>query len=144
MTENAYNLTAVKTDYQEGALNYRLLFGNPVDAVSHITARNARTHYFRPGSIFGLYLWEAGEYGTTRAELYICRALWPGEGGRIVPQVKPGAEILLYSRGVRKTKEALLWLEELKRASTPDLATLDASRYIVAHHRFRSRIPPRR
>lgn len=136
-------LTEVTLDYKEN-LNYRLLFGNPVEALDfdHSHGPQARKVFMRPGSLFGLYLWEANHYGTTRMDVYILRALWPGEAGGAVQCVKPGAEILLHARGKRNVKDIVRWLELLKEHEGL-LEEIPAERYLVAGQRFRTRFRPR-
>ncbi|HQU17106.1 MAG TPA: DUF2840 domain-containing protein [Gammaproteobacteria bacterium] len=128
-----YPITTVLLDFREGRRNHRLLFGNPSTSTTGqwahgITVRCAR---FLPGSVFGVELWARNAYGTSAWHVYVLRALWPGEALCIVPQVRPGAEILLHASGANQVRLALAWLDH-QRTRTDDLATVPAYVYQAA------------
>lgn len=86
---------------------------------------------FRPGALFGLSLWESNHYGTTRWHLYICRSLGPGEPGYRVPQVSPGADVLLHARNKTHVKHVLRWLQDLGDQGI-DPCRLPVNQYLIA------------
>lgn len=103
--------TEVRLDHRTNR-HYRLVFGAPFEvlAVDHSHAITARRATFRPGDRFGLALWEANDFGTTQWRVLVCRALRAGETGVRVPQVRPGAQVLLDIAGATRAKAALRWL----------------------------------
>jgi hypothetical protein len=103
--------TEVHLEYRSNR-RYRLLFGLPFDVVSmdHPHPPGGRIAFFRPGDRFGLALWEANDFGTTHWRVLVCRALAADEPGVRVPQVRPGAHVLLDVEGATRAKAALHWL----------------------------------
>ena len=91
---------------------YRLLFGEPFDVVDMDQPRppGGRIAFFRPGARFGLALWDLLDTGTARWRVLVCRALRAGETGARVPQVQPGAAVLLDAEGATRAQAALIWL----------------------------------
>ncbi len=124
-------LTEVHLEYRSNR-RYRLLFGAPFDVVAMDQPHppGGRIAFFRPGDRFGLALWEANDYGTTRWRVFVCRALRTGETGTRVPQVRPGARVLLDVSGATRAKAALHWLSGYVKSgdapSLPDHAFTDA------------------
>ena len=95
-TKEPLLLTEVELEYRSNR-RYRLLFGAPFDviAMDQPAPPGGRIAFFRPGDRFGLALWEANDFGTTSWRVLVCRALAAKEIGSRVPQVKPGAHVLL-------------------------------------------------
>ena len=104
-------LTEVHLEYRSNR-RYRLLFGAPFDVIDmdHPRPPGGRIAFFRPGERFGLALWEANDYGTTQWRVLVCRALRASENGTRVPQIHPGAVVLLDVEGATRAKAALYWL----------------------------------
>lgn len=104
-------LTEVHVEYRSNR-RYRLLFGLPFDviAMDHPAPPGGRIAFFQPGDRFGLALWEANDFGTTHWRVLVCRALRADEAGVRVPQVQPGACVLLDVEGATRAKAALQWL----------------------------------
>ena len=111
---------------------YRLLFGTPFDVVAMDQPHppGARIAFFKPGERFGLALWEANDYGTIRWRVLVCRALHAGQTGTRVPQVKPGAHVLMDIGGATRAKAALHWLSAYVSSGAvvelPDAAFIEA------------------
>ncbi|HMM58219.1 MAG TPA: DUF2840 domain-containing protein [Rudaea sp.] len=111
---------------------YRLLFGTPFDVVAMDQPHppGARIAFFRPGERFGLALWEANDFGTIRWRVLVCRALHVGQTGTRVPQVRPGAHVLLDITGATRAKAALYWLaphvESGSVVTLPDAVFIEA------------------
>jgi hypothetical protein len=131
--------TAVDLEYCAEEVNYRLIFGTPGRRDLHEKSfgLTRQTAWFRNGSVFGLDLWEgglianrAGERRTrTRARAcFVLQAGVPGEELTRIQQVRPGAHILIQTRGVRRSQFLLAWLEEL--AMRCDLTSLDAQFFL--------------
>jgi hypothetical protein len=110
-SENPLLLTEVELEYRSNR-RYRLLFGAPFDviAMDQPAPPGGRIAFFRPGDRFGLALWDANDFGTVSWRVLVCRALGFGESGVRVPQVRPGAHVLLDVEGATRAKAALYWL----------------------------------
>ncbi len=132
-------LTEIHTDERDNG-HARLEFGNAQETkpLNFKFGNKARVHYFAPDAIFALHVYERNSYGTTKAEYYICRAIWPGEPGRIVPCVRPGAEVLFFTRGVYNCNLVFHWIRALKAADM-DPADILPEKYIIAHFQVKSR-----
>lgn len=104
-------LTEVHLEYRSNR-RHRLLFGAPFDVIDmdHPRPPGGRIAFFRPGDRFGLALWEVNDRGTAQWRVLVCRALCTGETGVRVPQMRPGAAVLLDARGATRAKAALFWL----------------------------------
>ncbi len=137
-------LTRVELDYHRERRNYRLLFGHPVDVVgkSFRFGVTNQVALFAPGALFGLDLWERNDYGTTRWTFYVLQAAAPGEVVTPVPQVHPGAIVLLEATGITRAKAALSWLVELEK--TLDPATLSVVTFSAIDFRLKSMFPARK
>ncbi len=132
-------LTEVYTDEKDNG-HVKLEFGNSRESIpfSYKFDNKAMVHCFAPDSIFALHVYERNSYGTTKAEYYICRSIWPGEPGRIVPGVKPGADILFFTRGVHNCNLVFQWIKSLIAASI-DPVDIPPEKYVVAHFQLKSR-----
>ena len=142
----------VDLDFLEGQLNYRLLFGRPefTNFREHHFGTTRRTAVFRPGACLGLDLWQ-GRVVLNRSRQPVVRTgEWrvlvlevgvPGERVSRVPQVRPGAHILLEARGVRRCKFLLRWLAELETQG--DLADLPREFFLSRDLWFRGVVPER-
>jgi len=144
-TQAALPPTQVEILYQEGKLNYRLLFGHPRKLVEkefvygRITRKEA---FFEPGDIFALDLWQRNQYGTTAWAVYVLQATVPGEKSAVkIPQVEPGARVLLEAHGQSRAKLALALLKEIEDRTDP--ATLPAIRFLLADLRLKAMKPTR-
>lgn len=118
-------ITYVTSEYRDGVRNYRRLFGRPVTS-RKITDRIGLTteiETYSPGQLFALDLWETNEYGTVSWLVYICRAAAAGEVARRVPQVDPGAIVLMEAAGVKQCRAVFAWLADLQAEGDP--STLD-------------------
>lgn len=138
-------LTKANLLYVEKEKTVKLLFGDPVAAEDQGFAPGSskRTVYFKPGSIFGLELWAANDYGTAFWMVYILRAVWPGEKANRLPLVEPGAEILLSARGKGRVTKLLAWLARLDQDGI-DLTKLPPGYFQAAHYSLKNGLEPRR
>lgn len=80
-------------------------FGQVAEEIVH--DRRRRTVGFKPGSIFALIHWEAGDYGTTLSRLWVLRAVRPDKPCDQLPFVSPGVEIMLDIKTWVKVRTAL-------------------------------------
>jgi hypothetical protein len=130
-------LTEVHLEYRSNR-RYRLLFGLPFDvnAMDFPALPGGRIAFFRPGDRFGLALWEANDFGTTHWRVLVCRALAFHETGARVPQVRPGARVLLDVRGATRAKAALHWLAPYVEAG--DALSMPEERFVETEFRLKN------
>ncbi|WP_395641430.1 DUF2840 domain-containing protein [Rudaea sp.] len=128
-------LTEVHLEYRSNR-RYRLLFGAPFDVIDMDTPRppGGRIAFFRPGDRFGLVLWDLNDFGTTHWRVLVCRALRAGETGARVPQVQPGAVVLLDVVGATRARAALTWLRPT--IDRGDALALPDARFVEADFRL--------
>jgi len=128
---------------EEGGRNYRLLFGCPVntETVEFSAGKTVKHSYFAPEAVFSVVFWDRNDYGTKNWQIYILRAVWPGEEIIKVPYVSPGAEVLLMGKGKGRVQRILRWLRELEQEK--DLHNIDIDNYRAAHARFIVNMKPR-
>ncbi len=131
-------LTRFEILYQEGELNFRLLFGHPIkiEEKEYIHGCVTRKYvYFKQGDIFAIDLWQGNIYGTTAWAVFVLQASEPGEEAVKVPQVKPAAKILLEARGAEKARQALKLLKEIEERADP--STLTPNRFLLTDFRIK-------
>lgn len=137
-------LTKTKLLFEEKRRNVKLLFGVPsvVEDLRFSEWSSSKNVYFKPDSLFALELWSANDYGTVIWMVYVVRAVWPGEAANRVPQVEPGAEILLYARGKGRVRKVLHWLNHL-HDEIEDLSGLSPEYFQAAHYSLKNGLEPR-
>lgn len=151
-SSSARALTKVELEYCAEEYHYRLLFGQPlcVRTLLNTFGRTRQDAWFSAGSLFGLDLWQgapirnaAGELKTrTSARVcFIVQAGGVGERLDRVPQVQPGARVLVRTQGQRRCKFFLDWLAALKLRCDP--ASLDAEFFDLKSIAIRCLIPER-
>jgi hypothetical protein len=130
-------LTEVHLEYRSNR-RYRLLFGLPFDviAMDQPAPPGGRIAFFRPGDRFGLALWEANDFGTTHWRVFVCRALASHKTGARVPQVRPGAHVLLDVKGATRAKAALHWLAHYVEAG--DALSMPEERFVETEFRLKN------
>jgi hypothetical protein len=130
-------LTKVETASCPSQYNYRILFGKPQKIAIHNTGEtDAACAYFNPGQIFALDLWRCNEYGTIEWAVYVLQAARPGEIIVRVPQVTPGAKVLLEAHGKHRAQAALRELDELQKRIDP--TTLPPGRFLLTDFRLKA------
>ena len=86
--------------------------------------------------------WASNEYGTIRSALAIARAVAAGDTYSTLPQVDPGAEILLSVRGWPKVRQVLGLIDAIEAGGTdPCDVTPDHWRHM--HNRLAAGMQPR-
>lgn len=133
MTER---LTRVEILYLPDFVNHWLPFGNPHHWQE--PDRRRALAYFAPGQVFGYIRWEANEYGTRSWRFWVLRAGRDGARLHRVPGVKPGAEILLDTRGKARVKRTFEAIDEL-RAAGFDPEDVAPSYFNLLHVRIHTR-----
>ena len=133
--------TEVDLVWWRGSAQTWVRFGLPIDEVLH--DRRRRTVSFAPGSTFALVRWAGGDYGTTRSELDILRAVGAGEDYVTRPDVRPGAEVLLALVGWTRVQRALAAIDAVEAEGfAPPAVAPDYWRHL--HNRLLAGLTPRR
>jgi len=137
-------LTKTKLLFEEKRRNVKLLFGVPAasEDLRFSEGSSRKNVYFKPDSLFALELWSANDHGTVIWKVYVLRAVWPGETANRVPQVEPGAEILLHARGRGRVRKVLHWLNHL-HDEIEDLSGLSPEYFQSAHYSLKNGLEPR-
>lgn len=130
-------MTEVHLEYRSNR-RYRLLFGAPFDVIDMDAPRppGGRIAFFRPGDRFGLVLWDLNDVGTTHWRVLVCRALRAGETGARLPQVQPGAALLLDVEGATRARAAMVWLRPY--IDSGEALALPEARFIEADFRLKN------
>jgi hypothetical protein len=142
-------VTTVRTLFAQGARNYRLLFGRPlqIETVTQREGYTAAIARFAPGARFSLDLWRSNSYGTIQWRCFVCEAIGPGEAGDSVPRVAPAARVLLQTKGAAQSRVFLAWLDQLEKSGI-DPVTCPRETFEAAHFRLQGSradiTPPRR
>ena len=108
--------TRVELLWIEKKIERWIRFGRPVE--DQILDRRRRRLGFAPDSIFAFVRWASNEYGTIRSALAIARAVAAGDTYSTLPQVDPGAEILLSVRGWPKVRQVLGLIDAIEAGGT--------------------------
>ena len=132
--------TWVDLFWLEGQIERWLRFGRAAE--ERIVDRRNRLVGFRPGAVFALVRWRAGEYGTVESRIAILQAVAPGQAFTSHPFVAPGAEILLRLAGWSRVRAALDAIDMIERGGfRPEEVAPDHWRHVGA--RLTVGLPPR-
>lgn len=88
-------------------------FGKPV--AERIVDRHRRVESYAPGQVLAFVRWAANDYGTVRSSLRVLRCAGLGEALSTVPQVDPGAQILLAASGWIKVRRVLAMIDAIEK-----------------------------
>ena len=99
------DLTQVELFWLKKRIENWIRFGHIAEQT--ILDRSRRIVSFTPGSIFAFVRWASNAHGTVVSRIDILRAVTPGERYSTVPDVHPGAEILLRLSGWPKVEKVL-------------------------------------
>ena len=137
--------TSVTVQQIEGHSNFRIIFGDahkktPINSQNESTPQHL--WFFKPGSIFCLDLFKKNQYGTTEWAVYVLQAAFPGETIVPVPQVNPGAKVLLEAHGKKRAQAALRELAEIQKRVDP--TTLSPGRFLLTDFRLKADTRTRR
>ena len=89
-----------------------LRFGKPV--AERILDRRTRIESYAPGQVFALVRWASNDYGTVGSTLTIAQAAGFGEPFTTLPQVDPGAQILLSVRSWPKVRQVFALIDAIE------------------------------
>lgn len=133
-------LTHVTLVWQKGLREDWLRFGKPV--AGRIIDRRKRVESYAPEQIFALVCWASNEYGTIRSALDIVRAVAAGDIYSTLPQVDPGADILLSVRGWSKVRRVLGLIDAFEAGGT-DPCDVAPDHWRHMHNRLAAGLQPR-
>lgn len=137
MTENFP--TKVQIKKIDNLCNFRVIFGSPFQKTVAIPKEPqiyTEDWLFNPGSIFCLDLFKRNQYGTTEWAVYVLQAAHPGETIVPIPQVNPGAKVLLNAHGKKRAQAALKELAEIQKRVDP--TTLSPERFLLTDFRLKA------
>ena len=141
-------LTHVTLVWRGGVQEDWLRFGKPV--AGRILGRRTRIESYAPGQVFALVRWASNDYGTVRSTLTIAQAVNTCEPFTTLPQVDPGAQILLSVRSWPKVSQVFALIDAIEKDDidpcdvAPDhwqhvhnrlAASMQARSYRLARHR---------
>ena len=106
-------LTRVALVSSPRQINVYLRFGMPVKIVQ--AGEQRRYAYFEPESTFCRVWWQGNRYGTTRWQVAVLKARQTHSAMLRIDGVRPGAAVLLYVEGERRTKFVLRLISDLER-----------------------------
>lgn len=138
-------LTSVNLHSIQDRRNYRIVFGHPsliVNDPAGTEAESWSVWFFDPSNIFCLDLFDRDLYGSTHWSVYVLQAARPGETITPVPQVTPGAKVLLEAHGKKRAQEALRELKEIQERVDP--TTLPPGRFLLTDFRLKADTRTRR
>lgn len=133
-------LTHVTLVWQKGLREDWLRFGKPVS--ERIIDRRTRAESYAPGQLFALVRWASNEYGTIRSSLGIARAVGPGNAYCTLPQVDPGAELLLSVLGWPKVRRVIGLIDAIE-AGGIDPCDVAPDHWRHMHNRLAAGMQPR-
>ncbi len=133
------HLTRVCTMHIPRIRMVSLRFGKPVRREGRTRAQ--RTHYFLPGSTFGLIRWHGNEYGTTLWQLSILRAVRPHQAASTVAGVTPGAEVLLHVSSLANVRWVLSLIRQIEARGIP-ATDVSPDYWHCVHNRLTAKIAP--
>ena len=105
-------LTHVTLVWRGGVQEDWLRFGKPV--AERILDRRTRIESYAPGQDFALVRWASNDHGTVRSTLTIAQAVGIGEPLTTLPQVDPGAQILLLVRSWPKVRQVFALIDAIE------------------------------
>jgi len=105
-------LTHVTLVWRGGVQEDWLRFGKPV--AERILDRRTRIESYAPGQVFALVRWASNDYGTVGSTLTIAQAAGFGEPFTTLPQVDPGAQILLSVRSWPKVRQVFALIDAIE------------------------------
>jgi hypothetical protein len=98
-------LCEVELYWNQGVCEHWLRFGKPV--ASCINAQKRRVECYAPGQTFALVRWASNHHGTVLSRIDIVQAASPADAFTLLPDVRPGAKVLLSARSWRKVSRVL-------------------------------------
>ncbi|HWV51708.1 DUF2840 domain-containing protein [Pseudorhodoplanes sp.] len=134
-------LTHVELIWRTKQIEHRLRFGRPAATLRLGTER--RRVSFAPGAVFAVLRWRGNEYGTIASRLDILRAVGCGESFTTVPDVAPGAAILLSLTTWPKVERALHAIDAVDALGL-DPADVALDYWLHVHNRLSVGEVPRR
>lgn len=129
-------LTEVELTHVPGKVERWIRFGRYRTA--RIVDRRRRVLGFAQGEVFAFVRWASNDHGTVQSRIDILRA---ADGGPFstVPQVTPGAEILLRVSGWARVQAVFVAIDQAETVVT-DAADVCPDHWLHIHHRMSARL----
>lgn len=123
---------------------FRLVFGNPSElrALKDESYGSCETEAVFPArKIFCLEVYHRFLFGKTKWALYVAKSVDLPEEATFIPNVYPGARVLLEVRGKAKVIEATDWISEIQLERDP--AELHEAFFCKQHAMLNTSFAPR-
>lgn len=133
-------LTHVDLVWRAKEIEHRLRFGHPVASLR--LDRERRRASFAPGAVFAVLRWSGNAYGTTASRIDILRAVGRGERYTSVPDIEPGAAVLLSIATWPKVERVLQAIDAVE-ALAIDPADVAPEHWHHIHNRVSVGVLPR-
>lgn len=98
-------LCEVELYWKQGACEHWLRFGKPV--AIRTNAQKHRVERYAAGQTFALVRWALQHQGSILSRIDILQAAGPADAFTLLPDVRPGAKVLLSVRSWRKVSRVL-------------------------------------
>ena len=105
-------LTRVALAYIEPRFKLYLRFGEPACTLRLDRWRSLAV--FMPNTVFCRIRWQANDYGTVRWQLMVIQACTPLDAAQRIPDVQPGARLLLHAEGEQSVRAVLERIDAIK------------------------------
>jgi len=132
-------LTHVTLTWIENRHQDWIRFGRPVK--DQIIDRRRRLQSFTPNSVFAFIRWAANDYGTIHSSVVIVRAVTPGEPYVTLPQIDPGAEVLLRIKGWVNVAQVLQLIDRVEALDIDPCAVAPDYWHHVHHRLITNNVP---
>ncbi|MGQ3229309.1 MAG: DUF2840 domain-containing protein [Blastomonas fulva] len=106
------DLCQVELYWNHGACEHWLRFGKPV--ATCINAQRRRVECYAPGQTFAVVRWASHHQGTVLSRIDVLQAVGPRDAFTDVPDISPGAKLLLSVRSWRKVRRVLALIDAIE------------------------------
>ena len=119
---------------------YSLVFGKP-NIINQLEGRGTAEAFFSPGQVFALKIYDRHRFGTTRWVLYVLKAPTKNEECTLIPNIMPGAIVLLRAKGKKLVSDTLAWISDLESEGDP--TSLSPETFLKQHLIINTNFLPR-
>lgn len=132
-------LCEVELYWKQGVCEHWLRFGKPVETCTN--ALKHRVERYGAGQTFALVRWASQYQGSILSRIDILQAAGPADAFTPLPDVRPGAKVLLSVRSWRKVSRVLALIDAIEALGI-DPCDMPAGCWRDIHFRLRSAMIP--